>query len=140
VTCMDGEWKTYRTRFLVRAQQLQEPLTFVDCIGREHSGQKGDYLVQSSDGSRRIAPREIFEDIYVPIDSPESPTNAPVPLCAPQAEPVDAQARASLYPGQRSYLQAQPVAGAARTALPLQSLKTETSGNRRSPMARPCIA
>lgn len=70
---MCTQWTTYRTRFLIRAMQLEEPLTFVDCIGREHSGQKGDYLVLSSDGSRRIAPREIFEDIYVPMDQPTGP-------------------------------------------------------------------
>jgi hypothetical protein len=67
---MSGEWTTYRTRFLIRAKQLDQPLTFVDCIGREHSGATGDYLVLSSDGSRRIAPREIFEDIYVPMAQP----------------------------------------------------------------------
>lgn len=70
---MVSEWTTYRTRFLIRAKQLDEPLTFVDCIGREHSGQVGDYLVLSSDGSRRIAPREIFEDIYVPMDQSAEP-------------------------------------------------------------------
>ena len=64
---MIGEWITYRTRFLIKARQLDAPLTFVDCLGREHSGRKGDYLVLSSDGSERIAPREIFEDIYVPM-------------------------------------------------------------------------
>jgi hypothetical protein len=64
---MASEWITYRTRFLIKARQLDAPLTFVDAIGREHSGQKGDYLVLSSDGSQRIAPREIFEDIYVPM-------------------------------------------------------------------------
>jgi hypothetical protein len=64
---MVSEWTTYRTRFLIKARQLDSPLTFVDCLGREHSGQKGDYLVLSSDGSQRIAPREIFEDIYVPM-------------------------------------------------------------------------
>jgi hypothetical protein len=62
------EWNVYRTRFLVRAMQLTEPLYFVDCLGREHSGSKGDYLVESSDGARRIAPREIFEDVYVAMD------------------------------------------------------------------------
>jgi hypothetical protein len=36
-------------------------------LGREHRGQKGDYLVESSDGMLRIAPREIFEDVYVPV-------------------------------------------------------------------------
>lgn len=73
---MLSEWTTYRTRFLIRARQLDEALTFVDCIGREHSGQAGDYLILSSDGSRRIAPREIFEDIYVPMDEPLNPQSA----------------------------------------------------------------
>ena len=58
-------WKIYRTRFLIKAQQLTQPLVFVDTLGREHRGQSGDYLVESSDGSRRIAPRLIFEDVYV---------------------------------------------------------------------------
>jgi hypothetical protein len=48
---MASEWITYRTRFLIKARQLDAPLTFVDAIGREHSGQKGDYLVLASDGS-----------------------------------------------------------------------------------------
>ena len=62
-----SEWQIYRTRFLIRAKQLSEPLVFVDALGREHCGQKGDYLVESSDGTRRIAPRAIFEDVYVAI-------------------------------------------------------------------------
>src|SRR5579863_9822551 len=62
---MSAEWKIYRTRFLIKAQQLTQPLVFVDALGREHRGQPGDYLVESSDGSRRIAPRLIFEDVYV---------------------------------------------------------------------------
>ncbi len=61
---MSDDWKTYRTRFLVQAKQLTEPLSFTDVLGREHHGNTGDYLVQSSDGFR-IAPREIFEDVYV---------------------------------------------------------------------------
>ncbi len=61
----DSDWKVYRTRFLVRARQLTGPLFFVDALGREHEGSKGDYLVVSSDGSRRIAPQKLFEDIYV---------------------------------------------------------------------------
>lgn len=61
----DAEWQIYRTRFLIRAKQLTEPLIFVDALGREHCGHVGDYLVESSDGTRRIAPKEIFEDIYV---------------------------------------------------------------------------
>ena len=62
-----SEWQIYRTRFLIKAKQLSEPLVFVDSLGREHRGQKGDYLVESSDGTRRIAPRAIFEDVYIAI-------------------------------------------------------------------------
>lgn len=62
-----AEWKTYRTRFLVQAKQLNSPLTFIDPLGRQHCGRRGDYLVESSDGRISIAPRQIFEDIYVPI-------------------------------------------------------------------------
>jgi len=59
------EWKIYRTRFLVKAKQLRSSLSFVDNLGRQHSGRKGDYLVESSEGVISIAPRQIFEDIYV---------------------------------------------------------------------------
>jgi hypothetical protein len=62
-------WTTYRTRFLVQAKQLTTSLTFTDALGRQHSGRKGDYLVESSDGVLRVAPRQIFEDIYVPLES-----------------------------------------------------------------------
>jgi hypothetical protein len=61
------EWKTYRTRFLVKAKQLNSNFSFVDALGRQHSGRKGDYLVESSDGVVSITPRRIFEDIYVPM-------------------------------------------------------------------------
>lgn len=67
------EWKTYRTRFLVNAKQLTSTLSFVDHLGRQHTGRKGDYLVESSDGVLSIAPRRIFEDIYVPMRSSNSP-------------------------------------------------------------------
>jgi hypothetical protein len=62
------DWNVYRTRFLVRAKQLTQPLTFTDPLGREHRGLPGDYLVQSSEGLLRIAPQEIFEDVYVPME------------------------------------------------------------------------
>ena len=65
----DNEWNTYRTRFLIRAKQLSKPLTFVDALGREHSGKKGDYLMEWCDGLRRIAPKRFFEDIYVQMES-----------------------------------------------------------------------
>ena len=66
------EWKTYRTRFLVNAKQLNSSLSFVDHLGRQHRGRKGDYLVESSDGVISIAPRHIFEDIYVYMPSSHS--------------------------------------------------------------------
>jgi len=62
-----AEWKTYRTRFLVKAKQLSSALSFTDHLGRQHCGRKGDYLVESCDGVLSIAPRQIFEDIYVPM-------------------------------------------------------------------------
>jgi hypothetical protein len=61
---MSEVWNTYRTRFLVKAQQLTEPMTFTDVLGREHHGNPGDYVVQSAHGLR-IAPRDVFEDVYV---------------------------------------------------------------------------
>ena len=60
-------WKTYRTRFLVNAKQLSSNLTFTDSLGRHHSGRRGDYLVEFSDGLMRIASQQIFEDVYVPM-------------------------------------------------------------------------
>jgi len=69
------EWKTYRTRFLVRAKQLSSGLSFTDHLGRQHCGRKGDYLVESSDGVLSIAPRQIFEDIYVPMSGGEDVTH-----------------------------------------------------------------
>jgi hypothetical protein len=72
-----AEWNIYRTRFLIKAKQLTQPLAFVDALGREHSGQAGDYLVESSDGVRRIAPRQIFEDIYVPMGPGAWPSFSP---------------------------------------------------------------
>jgi hypothetical protein len=64
----EGQWTVYRTRFLVRARQITEPLIFIDTLGREQSGEPGDYLVESSDGVRRVTTRAIFEDIYVPLE------------------------------------------------------------------------
>jgi len=63
----ENEWKTYRTRFLIKAKQLTSNLSFTDALGRQHCGRKGDYLVESFEGVLSIAPRQIFEDIYVPM-------------------------------------------------------------------------
>jgi len=64
---LENQWTVYRTRFLVHARQLTEPLVFTDALGREQSGRPGDYLVESSDGMRRITSQVLFEDIYVPL-------------------------------------------------------------------------
>ena len=85
-----GAWNIYRTRFLIKAKQLTEPLMFIDALGREQRGQPGDYLIEASDGRRTIQRREIFEDIYVamgPVDEswPASQRrNAPLEQLAPQ--------------------------------------------------------
>jgi hypothetical protein len=83
------EWKTYRTRFLVKAKKLSSALTFVDHLGRQHCGRKGDYLVESFDGVLSIAPRLIFEDIYVSMsfDEPGSTQNTTVEATANQPAP-----------------------------------------------------
>jgi len=64
---IENQWTVYRTRFLVRARQLTEPLVFTDALSREQSGRPGDHLVESADGIRRITTQAIFEDIYVPL-------------------------------------------------------------------------
>jgi len=77
-------WNIYRTRFLIKAQQLTQPLAFVDPLGREHRGQPGDYLVEFSDGRRSIQRREIFEDIYVAM----GPADESWPSCVRRHEPL----------------------------------------------------
>src|SRR5579862_5454840 len=67
------QWKTYRTRFLVKAKKLSSGLSFVDHLGRQHCGRKGDYLVESCDGVLSIAPRQIFEDVYVTMSESQVP-------------------------------------------------------------------
>ncbi len=59
------DWKIYRTRFLVKATKLTETTVIVDELGKFQTGQAGDYLVQCSDGTQRISPRHVFEDVYV---------------------------------------------------------------------------
>ncbi len=64
---IERPWTVYRTRFVVRARQLTEPLVFTDALGREQSGEPGDYLVESAEGFRCIRLRAHFENIYVPL-------------------------------------------------------------------------
>jgi hypothetical protein len=82
-------WITYRTRFLVQAKQLTTSLTFTDALGRQHSGSKGDYLVESSDGAFRIAPRQIFEDVYVSLLPEECPQQFETRTQAPTEAPPE---------------------------------------------------
>jgi hypothetical protein len=72
---IERTWTVYRSRFVVRARQLTEPLVFTDALGREHSGQPGDYLVESLEGLRCIRPRAQFENIYVPLQASPSGTS-----------------------------------------------------------------
>jgi hypothetical protein len=84
----EDQWIVYRTRFLVRARQLTEPLVFTDPLGREQSGQPGDYLVESSDGVRRITSQALFQDIYVPL-VPATRTPSAVARPVNRAAPSD---------------------------------------------------
>jgi hypothetical protein len=126
---MFGEWITYRTRFLIKARQLDAPLTFVDCLGREHSGQKGDYLVLSSDGSQRIAPREIFEDIYVPMkDAVPWPAWAQIANEDSQVEQTVSRTLPSQQTAERSQaFGAAETAPAGKTKTPVSPSSTHTS-------------
>jgi hypothetical protein len=81
---MTAAWNIYRTRFLIKAQQLTEPLAFIDALGREQRGQPGDYLVESSDGSRSIQQRGIFEDVYVVM----GPADDTWPACLRRTGPL----------------------------------------------------
>ena len=84
----ESPWTVYRTRFLVRARQLTEPLVFTDALGREQSGRPGDYLVESSEGIRRITTQALFEDIYVPLVQNSGAPRVPAPPVA-RASPED---------------------------------------------------
>lgn len=85
----EDQWTVYRTRFLVRARKLTEPLVFTDVLGREQSGRPGDYLVETSEGMRRITSQALFEDIYVPLVPPQTgaPSVPARPVC--RASPED---------------------------------------------------
>ncbi len=81
------QWTVYRTRFVVRARQLTEPLIFTDALGREQCGRAGDYLVETSEGLRRITTKALFEDIYVPLVQDVAPDALVRPVS--RASPAD---------------------------------------------------
>jgi hypothetical protein len=91
---LKNPWNIYRTRFLVRARQLTEPLVFIDSLGREHSGQPGDYLVENSNGIRRVITQALFEDIYVAL--------APAQLDRPASAVPESLAPALARPATRT--------------------------------------
>ena len=70
------DWKLYRTRFLAKARRLDQPCTLTDAYGREQQRWPGDYLVEAPDGSQRIAPGWVFEDIYVEFEHAMIPLKA----------------------------------------------------------------
>ena len=82
---LESQWTVYCTRFLVRARQLIEPLVFTDALGREQSGQPGDYLVETSAGIRRITTQALFEDIYLPLATTQP--HSPVPEFQTRLQP-----------------------------------------------------
>jgi hypothetical protein len=89
---LETQWTVYRTRFLVRARQLTEPLVFTDILGREQAGRPGDYLVETSEGVKRITSQALFEDIYVPLTPQETEDRgAPSVIARPTSQ---SQARA----------------------------------------------
>ena len=65
-----SDFLMYRTRFLVKARRLTRRTRFVDVLGHEHQGLKGDYFVEGCDGTRRIVPQKFFEDVYVVMELP----------------------------------------------------------------------
>ncbi len=71
------DWKIYRTRFLVKATKLTQSAVIVDERGKFQTGQPGDYLVQCSNGTQRISPRHVFEDVYVEMSSGANASPSP---------------------------------------------------------------
>ena len=80
VSTQETEWNLYRTRFLVKAKQLTEPLSFENALGYKYSGKPGDYLVEWSYGVKSILKRKFFEDVYVSMGAAEG--NCPLPVAS----------------------------------------------------------
>lgn len=95
-----GDWLTYRTRFTVRARLLSAPLSFIDALGREQNGKRGDYLVESN-GMVTITARHIFEDVYVPLGSLQDPGLADgrelIANSSPRKSPISTK-KSSFFP------------------------------------------
>lgn len=97
------DWQTYRTRFTIRARMLSAPLSFVDALGREQNGKRGDYLVESN-SMITITPRHIFEDVYVAMEDN---------MEANKEAHADSTARFSTQPPRKS-----PISTTKRSSMP----------------------
>ena len=132
------EWKTYRTRFLVQAKQITSTLTFVDHLGRQHCGRKGDYLVESSDGVLSIAPRRIFEDIYVPMSTPGGPDHPAASTAPIHFEPLEIEEISLPEPTRNMVLRNSPRQDVARADSTCQRPTESTSPDRERKLPQPC--
>ena len=105
-------WQTYRTRFTIRARTLSSPLSFIDGLGREQNGKRGDYLVESN-GMVTITARHVFEDVYVPLDpgANSDPTRQPITESRqptadgpPRKSPISTKKNPFMAPRRRRFL------------------------------------
>ena len=87
-----SDWQTYRTRFTIRARILSAPLSFVDALGRDQNGKRGDYLVESN-GMVTITPCHIFEDVYVAMDQGFAGSRQPKADGPPRKSPISTPKR-----------------------------------------------
>ena len=95
----NNDWQTYRTRFTIRARILSAPLSFVDALGRDQNGKRGDYLVESN-GMVTITPRHIFEDVYVEMDPGLAGSRPPIVDGPPRKSPISTPKR-PFFPASR---------------------------------------
>jgi hypothetical protein len=92
-------WQTYRTRFTIRARILSAPLSFIDALGREQNGKRGDYLVESN-GMVTITPRHIFEDVYVAMDPGLADSRKPTADSPLRKSPISTK-KSAFFPAPR---------------------------------------
>ncbi len=106
---LESGWNVYRTRFVVRARRLTDSLIFTDALGRQQSGQPGDYLVEIFDGLLSITPRKFFEDIYVPLEPPANDSQGNQAESQPRATLRDGHSASQCSPRQAGHLPPQIV-------------------------------
>lgn len=107
-----NEWRTYHTRFLIRARQLKKAMMFVDPLGRWQQGKRGDYLVESEIGVRCIIARHVFEDLYVAMDADSTsdrPLHVPATRSSAKISRQPAKVAAPSVQNRRSSPASQPL-------------------------------